>query len=348
MPAFDAGLTLADRMRSHAGDQQHLYGHLMRAMADDWEAGGPTRQICQGWEDAPEGAVVQLRLLAGLFRIVLTQRAPELMPFYPCLGGEASPAKAWPMVRGVLIRHTSELHDALDVAPQTNEPARSTALLVGLFEAVRRTGLSRIRLLELGASAGLNLLVDRFRFVNPDWEFGPDQSPLVLRDGVRGEVEPMAFDVVVRRGCDLQPVHAATSEGRLRLRSFVWPFQPARHERLAAALEVAAAWPVKVDQASAGQWLEEQLALSVDDDVLTVVWQSITRLYWPSEETTRVHRALRSAAGAQPVSHITMEFPTVGLSTEADLTLLLPGMAAPKRIASVGDHGTPVVMAWTA
>lgn len=173
MPDFDAGPTPADRMRSHAADHQHLYGHLLRGLADDWEAGGPTREILRGWEAAPEGSVVQLRLLAGLFRIVLTGRALELVPYYLCLGGEEPPSEAWPHVRDVLGRHTDELHNALDVAPQTNEVGRSTALLVGLFAAVRRTGLSRIRLLEPGASAGLNLLVDQFRFVNPDWEFGP-------------------------------------------------------------------------------------------------------------------------------------------------------------------------------
>lgn len=344
MPAFDAGLTLADRMRSHAADQQHLYGQLMRAMADDWDAGGPTRTICQGWENAPEGAVVQLRLLAGLFRIVLTDRAPELVPFYPCLGGDAPPAEAWPLVRDVLSRHTGELHDALDVAPQTNEAGRSTALLVGLFESVRRTGLSRIRLLELGASAGLNLLVDQFRFVNAGWAVGPEESPLVLRDGVDGDVKPTAFEVVARRGCDLQPVDANTADGRLRLRSFVWPFQPARHERLNAALEVAATLPVSVDEASAGEWLEAQLAQVVEDDVLTVVWQSITRLYWPIEETRRVNEAVSRAATTRPVAHIAMEFPLEGPSTGAELTLLLPGMAAPEVLAKVGDHGTPVAM----
>ncbi|MBA3264839.1 MAG: DUF2332 family protein, partial [Nocardioidaceae bacterium] len=173
MPGDDGDTTLADRMRIDAADEEHLYANLMRSMADDWEAGGPTRQICRGWEDAPETALVQLRLLAGVFRIVLSGRAPELVPFYRCLGGQAPPDEAWPAVRHVLERHTFELHGALAVAPQTNEVGRSTALLVGLFEAVRRTGLTRIRLLEPGASAGLNLLVDQFLFVNQNWRFGP-------------------------------------------------------------------------------------------------------------------------------------------------------------------------------
>ncbi|MBA2445447.1 MAG: DUF2332 domain-containing protein [Nocardioidaceae bacterium] len=330
-------------MRSHAADHHHLYGHLMRGLADDWEAGGPTREIFQGWEAAPEGSVVQLRLLAGLFRIVLTGRAPELVPYYPCLGGIEPPAEAWPRVRDVLVRHTGELHDALDVAPQTNEVGRSTALLVGLFAAVRRTGLSRVRLLEPGASAGLNLLVDQFRFVNPDWEFGPIDSPLMLADGVQGDVSAMAFEVVARRGCDLQPVDATTDEGQLRLRSFVWPFQPQRHERLNAALVVAGRFPITVDRRGAGEWLEEQLSGPVDADVLTVVWQSITRLYWPAEEVKRVEAAVGRAASSAVIAHIAMEYPSEGPSVAAELTLAVSG-ATPEILATVGDHGTPVAL----
>ncbi len=70
-------MTLAGQMRKHAGDSAHLYGELMRSMADDWDRGGPVRDICAGSEDAPESAVIQLRLLAGIFRIVLTSRAPS-------------------------------------------------------------------------------------------------------------------------------------------------------------------------------------------------------------------------------------------------------------------------------
>lgn len=350
MPGFDAGATLADRFRAHAAGHQHLYGHLMRGMADDWESGGPVRPICRGWELAPEGAVVQLRLLAGLFRIVLTSRAPQLVPFYECLGGTEPPEAAWPVVREILSEHVDELHEALRIAPQTNEVGRSTALLVGLFEAVRRGGLTRVRLLEPGASAGLNLLVDHFRFVNQDWSFGPADSLLVLRDGVQGAVQPERFTVVERRGCDLAPVDPSTADGQLRLRSFVWPFQVERHQRLSAALEVASAHPVTVDRGGAGEWLAEQLAQPVEEDVLTVVWQSITRMYWPTEETARVEAAIAEAGERIPISHVSMEYRQDALATGASLVLAGNRMEqaerrrGPVHLGHVADHGIPVTL----
>ena len=338
-------------MRDHASTEQHLYGYLMREMAADWEAGGSVRTICQGWEQAPPGSVVQLRLLAGLFRIVLTGRAPQLVEFYPCLGGAGRPQDAWPHVRDVLAEHVDELREALDVPPQTNEVGRSAALLVGMSEAVRRTGTRRVRLLELGASAGLNLLVDRFRFSNADWDVGPEDSFVVLRDTVVGQFVPTDFEVVERRGCDLAPIDPQSAEGRLRLTSFVWPFHLDRHDRLIAALDLAVAHPVVVDPVPAGQWLESQLdaaCRSADRDILTVVWQSVTRMYWPADEMARVQAALDTWGRSLPVAHVAMEYPDKETRRIAELSLALYGSGTnpvPVRLATVGDHGIPVTMA---
>lgn len=344
---FDTGMTLADRMRRHASGREHLYAHLMRGMADDWESGGPVRDICAGWEEAPAGTVVQLRLLGGLFRIVLTGRAPELEPFYACLGGQADPGSAWPAVRPVLAAHVGELQEALLVAPQTNEVGRANALIVGLFAAVGRTGCTKVRLLEPGASAGLNLLVDRFRFVNEGWALGPVESPVILSGGIHGGVRPAEFEIVERRGCDLAAVDASSAEGRLRLRSFVWPFDVERHERLAGALRLAEESPPVVDQASASDWLAQQTARPGADDVVTVVWQSITRLYWPEAEVRQVDEIVARAADHSAVAHVSMEYPSGGDASLPEVTLAWSdGMSGLRQelLGTVGDHGFPVTL----
>lgn len=127
-------MTLAERFRTYAGSHTHLYGYALRAMADDIDEGGPTGEIVRDWQDAPRGSVVQLRLLAGVFRIVLTGRAPSLEPYYPCLGGTEPPQDVWPAMQAVLSEHSDELRQALQIAPQTNEVGRSVPLLAGLFD----------------------------------------------------------------------------------------------------------------------------------------------------------------------------------------------------------------------
>jgi len=202
---WDVGETLADRFRARAGDSQHLYGYAMRGMADDWESGGPIRMASRGYETAPRGALVQLRLLAGVFRLVLTGQAPELIRFYPCLGGTDPASEAWPVMREVIATHIKDVHAALAVAPQTNEVGRSAALLAGLFDLVAASGVRRIRLLELGASAGLNLLLDQYAFRGHSWHFGPSDSKVQFADAIRGPVHPESFEICRAGGLRPEP-----------------------------------------------------------------------------------------------------------------------------------------------
>lgn len=297
---------LAGLLRDHFGHRDHLYGVLLAELADDLEAGGPTAAICRDRLDSSRGDAVALRLLGGLFRIVLRGDAPGLERFYPVLGGHDDPAEAWPAVRPVLARHVDELRSALEHPPQTNEVGRAACLAAGLFHAVRRHGLRRVRLLEPGASAGLNLLVDRYRVLGPGWSWGPGDSPLVLDTGAAWVV-PEPLEVVERRGCDLAPVDASSQEGARWLTSFVWPFDLDRHARLAAALRVAHEDPVTVDVASAADWLERRLAEPVVPGVLTVVWQSITQQYWPASESAAVETLVDDARRRGPVAHVSLE-----------------------------------------
>lgn len=336
---------LARVFRGHFGHREHLYGVLLDDLADDLVAGGPTAQICRDVLDAPREDAVQLRLLAGIFRLVLRGEAPQLEPFYPCLGGTAAPEGMWPLLRPVLAEAAETLHDDLALAPQTNEVGRSVGLLVGLAAAVRSYGLSRVRLLEPGASAGLNLNVDRYRFTGPGWADGPVDSPLVLDSEAAG-VEPVPYEVVERRGCDLSPVDAATPEGALWLTSFVWPFNTERHVRLAAALEVVREHPVAVDAAPAETWLAERLAEPVEPGVLTVVWQSITQQYWPAATSEQVAASIAGARERIPLAHVSMEgVPPVQGTDGYDVAVHGPELRLDgELLGRLHHHGPPLVL----
>ncbi|MGL4745197.1 MAG: DUF2332 domain-containing protein [Dermatophilaceae bacterium] len=351
--------TLAERMRRQFGHREHLYGALLADMADDWDDGGVTREIFgewpdprSAWRDADARQFPQLSLLAGVFRLVLRGEAPHLVGWYPCLGGDFDPGEAWASFRPVLAAHVDELRSSLDIAPQTNEPGRTVALLVGIADAVRRTGLRRIRLLEPGASGGLGLLVDRYRYSGDGWSAGPaDATTHLTGCGAAGFV-PESFSVVERRGCDVAPVDATTEAGGQYLRSFVWPWMIERHSRLAAALAVArrARTPsggpaVVVDRASAADWLTRRLAEPVDDGVLTVVWHSVTRLYWPAKEIAAVTAAIDDARARMPLAHLALEHSWDAVGAVGDPGL--PRLEVDGEPVAVCDHhGPPVRVLW--
>ncbi len=203
-----------------------------------------------------------------------------------------------------------------------------------------------MRLLELGASAGLNLNVDCYRVVGPGWCWGEPDPPVVLDTQAAG-VRPEAVAIVERRGCDLDPVDAAGPEGARYLTSFVWPFDLVRQARLAAALDMARAHPVTVDRAAASAWLPDQLSEPVGEDVLTVVWASVTQQYWPGAEVAAVEDVVRRARGRIRLAWITLEGvpPTLARGgydvAEHGLQLRVDGDV----VARAHHHGLPVVLA---
>ena len=197
---------LAERFREQAGTAVQrgspLYVALLGAAADDIVAGGPVWQLLEEHAGDPPGSVVQLRLMAAVHRLVLTGAAPELAAFYPSAGGNGPVAAAWPVFRRVVRERADVLRPLIARPLQTNEVGRCAALLPGFAAVARATGLP-LRVLELGASAGLNLNWDRYRYERAAAAFGPADSPVRLP--LAGPPPP-ALRVVARRGCDAAPL----------------------------------------------------------------------------------------------------------------------------------------------
>lgn len=264
-----------------------LYERLLHCVADDVLAGGPAADVLAGHENDPGPSALALRLMGAVHRLVLERRAPGLALFYPSVGGAGGIDGAWPALRGVLAVHRDELRSRLDQPPQTNEVGRAAALIGGLCRLVaHRPG--PVRLVEIGASAGLNLRADRFRVALPGGRgVGPADSPVVLDGAWEGSLPPLdgPLEVVERFGCDTSPVDPTSEDGRLALTSYVWPDQRARLERLRGALTVAARVPAVVTRESAGDLVRR---LELVPGTTTVLWHSVMWQYLEEGERTEV------------------------------------------------------------
>lgn len=314
-----------------------LYAALLERVADDVLEAGPSWSVL-GSRQLPPGSAPALRLLGGVHRIVLEGRAPELAEQYR----RAVAADAWPAFRAVLEQHGDELRRRMDDPVQTNEVGRAAALLGGFLLIARSTGLE-LRLLEIGASAGLNLRFDRFAYDVGGTVVGDPRSPVRLAGMFEGRRLPVDAELRVaeRRGCDIRPVDPTTEDGRLTLLSYVWPDQAERIALLRAAIEVARATPATVDERGAPDWLEDRLR-RLPRGTATVVFHSIVLQYLAPHERERVDRLLADAAAratpASPVAHL--QFEPAGDLAEVRLTIA-PG--APERlVARAGYHGRPV------
>lgn len=291
-----------------------LYEELLGVAASDIRSGGPIERIVGDFEGDPVDAALALRLMGGVHRLVLMGLADDLARHFPSVGGRPDPATLHRDFLDAAARHHGYLRDALAVAPQTNDVGRSTALLAGLGAALDGRRL-RVRLLEIGSAAGLNLLADRYRHEAGQWTWGPPDSPVEVRTEWRGPPPelPTRLDVAHRHGCDVAPIDITVDSARLRMVSFIWPDQDERMARARAAIAVASTNPPQLDCEDAVTWLRRRLAEPSDRRTLTVVQHSVMWQYLAARDQLAIDEILRAAGEAatrsRPFAHVSVEPP---------------------------------------
>lgn len=240
----------------------------------------------------PFADAVPLRLAGGLHALVRRGGAPGLAACYPPNPLPDDEA-LWTALWSVLAK--PDLLEWLDGAPQTNEVGRSAVLMAGLL-VVADLFPQPVELLELGASAGLNLMLDRYGYRLGGLRAGDPDSPLQLEPDWTGDPPPDSrVEVAGRRGVDLNPLDPGRDGERLL--AYVWPDQARRLAQLEAALAIAASDPAPVERGDAAAWLEARLAEPAAAGATRVVLHSIAFQYFPREAKKRIH-AMMAEAGA--------------------------------------------------
>lgn len=340
--------TLEKQQIGCAGLGSAFYATLVGHMIEDVGRGGPVWDVLGPYATAPFTDAYALRVLGGVHLRVLAGRAPDLAAHYPSTGGDGDADAAWPAFQAVLAAGCPEVVDALRRPPQTNEVGRSASALGGFLEVARATARP-LRVLEIGASAGLNLRFDRFRYEQGGAGFGPAAATPRFVDCWPDGAPPFAvpMEVVERAGCDVDPIDVATEAGALTLCAYVWPDPPERMARLRAAIAVARAVPASLDRADAAEWLAARLA-EPRPGVATVVFHSVMWQYLPEPTRAAITGSLAAAGRAAtpnaPLAWLRLEPPLPAMThTELRLTLWT-GTDTPteRHLADAGFHFGPV------
>jgi hypothetical protein len=192
---------------------------------------------------------------------------------------------------------------------QTNETQRCVALAPAFLGVARATGLP-LELIELGPSAGLNLVFDRYRFRYAEGVFGDPNARLSFDVTERGHVPAghleTPLEIRRRRGIDLAPIDVTTDSGVLLLRSFLWPGLAERSTRLDAAIQTfrEAPQPPELIRGDYVDLLPAVLAAR-PADALTVVFQTASIGYLSEERYATLRRGLEDAgADGRPLAWI--------------------------------------------
>lgn len=295
----------------------------------------------------PSAAAVPLRWAAALHHLALLGHEP-----WHSLWNQASNlanvsagqlddavAQAW-------AQHRAQVHAALTRPPQTNEVQRSAALLPGLLHVAVQTGLPLV-LLEVGASAGLNLWCDRYRHAHAVWQWGDADSPLTLRADWHGPPpgEPaLPLRIARRAGCDAQPIDLAQPGESLRLVSYVWPEQIERLNRLHRARAAAAAWHAQsglaVETLTAAAFVQRETA-ALRPGHATVLMHSVVWQYIAADQQAAITAAMavagQAATAASPLAWLRLE-PAAGQGVDFELRCRLWPGGADRLLARTHPH----------
>jgi hypothetical protein len=223
---------------SECGTYSPLYAAISHSVADDPE-------LLALVAAAPPSGQQPNVLLAAVHYLVLSGIAHSLADVY---AGRADPDLAPTLFRDLCLSQRHHVGRMLASRhTQTNEPGRAALLAVGLAAAADLVG-EPIGLLDAGCSAGLNLLVDRYRFeYGPIGSLGPIDSPVTITCELRGTapVPTRLPTIAARLGIDRSPVDIAKAEDARWLLACVWP-DTGRLARTAAAMELARRHPPKI------------------------------------------------------------------------------------------------------
>lgn len=224
--------------------------------------------------------------------------------------------------------------------PQTNEIRRSAAIIPALHLIAQHTGLP-LCLSELGASAGLNLLCDRFRLDLPEQTYGPRDSGIVLQPDWTGPAPPVSqLRVTDRAGVDLNPIDTNVQAYTLRLMSYLWPDQRGRMASTHKALELARSSRLELTADDAINWLGPRLTQPRQNQT-HVVFHTIAWQYFSASRQTQGARLLAKAGGratsSAPLAHLSMEADATPGSAALALTLWPGGQT--RLLARVDFHG---------
>lgn len=261
------------------------------------------------WQGLLLEDAMPLRIAGGLHYLLLSGTDKRLEPVYAGLTTDQGAVDE--LVVGLVETFDHLLLPWLDHPPQTNEAGRSASIMAGLLWLSERIG-PRFEMNEIGASAGINTMMERFRFDLGGVAAGPAGSPMHLAPEWRGAPPPdNPVKIEGIRGCDVRPMDLRDPDTVLRLKSYIWPEARERMGRIDRAAALAAERAPELDRMGAAEWVEEVLSEPQVAGVTRTLFHSIVWQYIPEAARERIvaamERAGEAAAADEPLAWIMLE-----------------------------------------
>lgn len=304
--------------------------------------GGAVLDRARTWPGPPLADALPLRLAGGIHALHLSGTEPALSAVYD----PHSLTNAVPIIAAALHRHEAVLLPWLDGPPQTNEAGRSANFIAAMLWLADQGLPPRFQCFEIGSSAGINLMLARYRYDLAGVTVGPEPGAMRFTPVWQGNAPPEhRIEIVSTRGCDVAPVDLADPAQALRLKAYIWPEHTVRFERMEAAIREVMRDPPNMVRKNGADFVEAELARPQLAGTTRMLMHSIVWQYVPDDQQQRISAAME-AAGARASS----DRPLAWVSVEANRNThrhelkvrYWPGEDEPHLLALAHPHGASI------
>ncbi len=316
-----------------------LYSHLYAGMEQD-----PEVAALMGYVD--EDQPIPVLFFTGVNFLLLRDSSHELAQFYPYLNPSPRPAaEAYPYFRDFCLSHRDELRSVLAGARlQTNEVTRCSNLLPAFEIVSQRGGRRPLALIEMGASAGLNLNWSHYGYHYGQTVVGDAASPVQTHCVLEGNLLP-PFPAQMPtfascQGIELFPLDLHQEKTVRWLRACIWPEEAERYQLLDAAIQVAEHYPPQVSAGDACELLPALLKTIPADETLCL-WHSYALNQGPKHVKESIEQTLLQASTTRTLYRISLEADPLreGLPRLELFTYQNGASSQPEWLANCALHG---------
>ena len=284
-----------------------LYAHLSTYVSTD-------KDILQLVLDADRATQVSNLLFGAVHYLLLQGEDHPLREFYASLTLQPNaPEDAAPAFRDFCLAHSQQIQELVTTRKvQTNEVGRCTGLLPAFSLIYRRTQRTPLSLIEIGSSAGLHLLWDKYGY---DYDhvarIGDRTSEVQLHCSLLGEGIPDLPDqmpsIRFRIGIDIDPIDIENAEEVRWLRALIWPEQTDRAALFERAIHIVRRDPPPIVAGNAADVLPSVLT-RVPKDTVLCIFHSYTLNQCPANIRGEILRKVEEVAKSRDLFRISLEW----------------------------------------
>ncbi len=288
---------------------------------------------------------VPMIFFAAIHYLLLDDAAHPLATFYPDINSvpRATDTDLCQVFRDFCFKHRDEIKDIISTYHvQTNEVRRCACLLPAFGIAEQEAKGMPLTLIEIGASAGLNLLWDQYGYDYGNGLFyGNRASPVQLTCTLRGNEQPPFPEVfpqiALRIGIDLNPIDVRDESAVNWLHAFIWPEHTGRFDLLHRAIKTARNDPPELRKGDALELLPAIMEIVPPDSLLCLFHAFVSNQMSP-EARNALARLIADYGSNRRICCISIDLSDKYKYPRLEMVSYIDGVERHRHLANCSGH----------